>query len=101
MRIVRRAAVLMVLLGLSLGTPGIFAAPARSQASHPHPARTAAWSAVQLFEAVRSRLAGWMKAGPGADPLGNPQGGSTNGAQSQNLDAGCEIDPLGRCASGH
>ncbi len=121
MRIVRRAAVLMVLLGLSLGTPGIFAAPARSQASHP--ARAAVWSAVQLFEAVRSRLAGWMKEGPGADPwgtkegpgidpwgtkagpgidpLGNPQGGSTNGAQSQNLDAGCEIDPLGRCASGH
>lgn len=98
MRVMRRAAVLMVLLGLSLGTPGIFAAKARSQA--PRPAKTAAWSGVQLFEAVWSRLGGvWMKAGLGIDPLGSPS--PSNGSQTQNVDAGCEIDPLGRCASGH
>src|SRR5947208_15293324 len=72
MRIVRRAAVLMVLLGLSLGTPGIVAAPARSQVSHS--ARTATWSAVQLLEAVRSRIAGWMKEGCRIDPLGTKAG---------------------------
>ncbi|HET9209049.1 MAG TPA: hypothetical protein VFR03_01550 [Thermoanaerobaculia bacterium] len=96
----RRAAVLMVLLGLSLGTPGIFAAPARSRA--PRPARTAAWSAVQLFEAVWSRVAGgWIKAGPGIDPWGNPQAGPADGAPTQNLDAGCTINPLGQCLPGH
>ncbi len=110
MRVARRAAVLMVLLGLSLGTPGIVAAPSRSQALHP--ARTAAWSAVQLFEAVGSRIAGLMKAGLGSDPLGtkaglgidpwgNPQAGSANGAPAGSLDAGCTIEPLGSCASGH
>ncbi len=110
MRVARRAAVLMVLLGLSLGTPGIVAAPARSQALHP--ARTAAWSAVQLFEAVRSRIAGWVKEGPGSDPLGtkaglgidpwgNPQAGSANGAPAGSLDAGCEINPWGQCLPGH
>lgn len=99
MRVMRRAAVLMVLLGLSLGTPGIFAAPARSRASRP--AKTAAWSAVQLFEAVWSRVAGWTKEGPRIDPLGSPQAGTTNGAQTQNLDAGCEINPWGQCLPGH
>jgi hypothetical protein len=89
----------MVLLGLSLGTPGIFAAKPRSQAVRP--ANAAVWNAVQLFEAVRSRIGGWLKEGPRIDPLGSPQAGSTNGAQPQGLDAGCEIDPLGRCASGH
>ena len=92
MRVMRRAAVLMVLLGLSFGTPGIFAAPAPSRA--PRPAKTAAWSAAQLFEAVWSRVAGgWIKAGPGADPLGSPS--SSNGTQTQNVDEGPRIDPLG------
>jgi hypothetical protein len=100
MRIMRRAAVLMVLLGLSLGTPGIFAAPARSRA--PRPAKTAAWSAAQLFEALWSRVAGgWIKAGLGSDPLGSPQAGPASGSPTQNLDAGCEINPWGQCAPGH
>lgn len=99
MRVLRRAAVLMVLLGLSLGTPGIFAAPARSRTHHP--AKMAAWSGGRLFEAMWRGLAGWIKSGPGIDPLGSPQAGPTNGSQTQNIDAGCEIDPLGRCASGH
>jgi hypothetical protein len=98
MRVIRRAAVLMVLLGLSLGTPGIFAAKARSQA--PRPAKTAARSGVQLFDALWSRIAGgWIKAGPGIDPLGSPS--SSNGSQTQTLDAGCTIEPWGQCLSGH
>jgi hypothetical protein len=98
MRVLRRAAVLMVLLGLSLGTPGISAA-ARLQ---PHrPAKTAAWSGVQLFDALWRRLAGWMKEGLGSDPLGRPQPGPTNGTQTQNVDAGCGIEPLGQCLPGH
>ena len=63
MRVMRRAAVLMVLLGLSLGTPGIFAAPARSQAHRP--AKTAAWSATHLFDALWSRIGGHTKGGGG------------------------------------
>ena len=92
MRILRRAAVLMVLLGLSLGTPGIFAAPARSRA--PRPARTAVWSALQFLDTLWSRVAGgWMKAGPGIDPLGSPS--PTNRMPPQNIDEGPGIDPWG------
>ena len=91
MRILRRAAVLMVLLGLSLGTPGIFA-KSRSQASRP--AKTAAWSAVQFFDALWSRVAGgWMKEGPGMDPLGSSS--PPNRTQPQNIDEGPGIDPWG------
>jgi len=97
MRVLRRAAVLMVLLGLSLGTPGIFAAPARSQA--PRPAKTASWSAVQIFDVLWSRIAGWTKAGLGSDPLGSPN--PSNGTPTQNIDAGCTIEPLGQCLPGH
>src|SRR3954466_6065153 len=82
MRVMRRAAVLMVLLGLSLGTPGIFAAPARPRA--PRPAKTAGWSALQYLDALWSRIAGHTKEGPGIDPLGSP--GPSNGTQTQNGD---------------
>ena len=100
MRGLRRAAVLMVLLGLSLGTPGIFAAKPRSEA--PRPAKAAVWSAAQFLDALRSRIGDiWMKAGPGADPLGSPQAGPANGAQTQSLDAGCTINPWGQCLPGH
>lgn len=100
MRVLRRAAVLMVLLGLSLGTPGIFAAPAHPRAHHP--AKTAAWNGGRLFEAVWHRVAeNWLKAGLGSDPLGSPQAGPTNGSQTQNVDAGCTIEPLGQCLPGH
>ena len=121
MRVLRRAAVLMILLGLCLGTPGTFAKP-RSEA--PRPASTAGWSAVQLFDALWSRLAGWVKAGLGSDPLGSPRAGATsgsqpqdtkegpridplgspspsNGAQTQSIDEGCTIEPLGQCLPGH
>jgi hypothetical protein len=92
MRVMRRAAVLMVLLGLSLGTPGIFAAPARSRV--PRPAKTAARSGVLLFDALWGRVAGgWIKEGPGIDPLGRPN--PSNGTQTQNIDAGPGIDPWG------
>jgi hypothetical protein len=95
MRILPRAAVLMVLLGLSLGTPGVFA-KSRSQA--PRPARTAVWSALQFVDALWSRVAeGWIKEGPRIDPLGSP--GSSNGTQPQNIDAGPGIDPLGSPSS--
>jgi len=97
MRVLRGAAVLMVLLGLSLGTPGIFAAPARPQAHRP--AKTAAWSATHLFDALWSRIAGWTKEGPGIDPLGKPS--PSNGAQTQNVDAGCGVEPWGQCLPGH
>jgi hypothetical protein len=139
MRVLRRAAVLMVLLGLSLGTPGIFAAPSRSQASRP--AKVATRSSVHIFNALWGWIGGWMKAGLGSDPLGNsgfsnssgtkegagsdPLGssGSSNGSQipgtkeglgsdplgrpssstpqTQNIDAGCEINPWGQCLPGH
>jgi hypothetical protein len=100
MRVLRRAAVLMVLLGLSLGTPGIFAAQARSAARRP--AKTAVWSSVHLLDALWGRIVGgWIKAGLGSDPLGSPQAGSANGAQTQNLEAGCTINPWGQCLSGH
>jgi hypothetical protein len=97
MRVLRRAAVLMVLLGLILGTPGIFAAPARPREHRP--AKTAGWSAVQIFDALWSRIAGWTKAGLGIDPLGNPS--PSNGTPTQNVDAGCTIEPLGQCLPGH
>jgi hypothetical protein len=99
MRVLRRAAVLMVLLGLSLGTPGIFAAKPRSEAVRP--AKAAAWNAAGLLEVVWGRIGGWLKEGPRIDPLGSPQAGSTNGAQPQGLDAGCTINPLGQCLPGH
>ncbi len=98
MRVARRAAVLMVLLGLSLGTPGIFAANPRSEA--PRPAKAAAWSGVPFLAALRSQIGGWMKAGLGSDPLGSPQAGSAGGP-AQSLDAGCTIEPLGQCLPGH
>jgi hypothetical protein len=92
MRVMRRAAVLMVLLGLSLGTPGIFAAPARSQAHRP--AKTAGRSSVHLFGGLWGWIAGgWMKAGPGIDPLGSPS--PTNRMPPQNIDEGPGIDPWG------
>ena len=97
MRVMRRAAVLMVLLGLSLGTPGIFAAPARSQAHRP--AKTAGRSSVHLFGGLWGWIAGgWMKAGPGIDPLGSP---SSSTPPTQNIDAGCGIEPWGQCLPGH
>lgn len=99
MRALRRAVVLMVLLGLSLGAPGVFAANRRPEA--PRAAKTAAWSGVPFLAALRSRIAGWMKAGAGSDPLGSPQAGSANGAPAQSLDSGCGIEPLGLCSSGH
>jgi hypothetical protein len=98
MRVLRRAAVLMVLLGLSLGTPGIFAAPARSQAHRP--AKTAIRSGVSLFEALwRGIVGSWIKAGAGSDPLGSA--GSSNGSQTQNTEEGCTIEPWGHCSPGH
>jgi hypothetical protein len=98
MRVLRRAAVLMVLLGLSLGTPGIFAAPARSQAHRP--AKTAVRSGVQLFEAVRSGIAGvWLKAGCTINPWGQCQ--ASPAPQTQNADTGCTIEPWGYCLPGH
>ena len=98
MRVLRRAAVLMVLLGLTLGTPGIFAAPARSRAHRP--AKTAGWSGVHLFEAVWSRIAvEWLKAGCTINPWGQCQ--ASPAPQTQNLDAGCGIEPLGQCLPGH
>jgi hypothetical protein len=98
----------MVLLGLSLGTLGIFAAPTHSRVHRP--AKTAGWNGVHLFDALWRRIAGWTKEGPGIDPLGTKEGpridplGSpspSNGTQTQNVDSGCGIEPWGQCLPGH
>ena len=97
MRVIRRAAVLMVLLGLSLGTPGIFAA---ASAKAHRPAKVEVRSGFQIFEAVRSRIAGvWMKAGCTINPWGQCQ--TSPAPQTQSLDAGCTISPWGSCSPGH
>ncbi|MEO6193811.1 MAG: hypothetical protein ABIS20_12435, partial [Thermoanaerobaculia bacterium] len=95
MRVPRKAAVL-VLLALSLGTSGLFAAKAPSEG---RPAKTATRSAAHLFDALWGRVTGvWIKEGCRIDPLGRC---STNPApQTQPADAGCGSDPLGRCSPG-
>jgi len=96
MRVMRRAAVLMILLGLSLGTSGIFAAPARSQAHRP--AKTAVRRGAGLFEVLwRGIVEGWMKEGPRIDPLGSSN--SSNGTQIPDTKEGPGADPLGSAGS--
>lgn len=95
MRVPRKAAVL-VLLALSLGTSGLFAAKAPSEGRS---AKAATRSAAHLFDTLWSRVAGvWSKAGCGIDPLG--QCSTSTAPSTQNADVGCGMDPWGRCSPG-
>ncbi|HEV7505334.1 MAG TPA: hypothetical protein VGS07_10515 [Thermoanaerobaculia bacterium] len=108
MRILRRAAVL-ILLGLTLGTP-------RAGASPPRPAASTTQHVLHYLAGFLSGF--WLKTGCIVDPNGrcaldtqtrNPDGGCTidpdgrctPGVQTQSTDTGCTMDPLGRCAPGH
>jgi hypothetical protein len=117
MRIPRKAAVLL-LLGLSFGTPGAFAAKTRSEGP-PLPAKTDSRSALHLASQYFLRVlrkAGctigpWGQCGPGPSTVShtadagctiNPLGGCGTNSPSQILgDSGCTIDPLGHCLPGH
>jgi hypothetical protein len=96
MRVLRKAAVL-VLLGLSLGTSGVFAAQAQSEGPR-HPAKVVTPGASYIAPVWHRFVGLWLKAGCTINPLG--QCHSIPGTQSQS-DSGCGIDPLGRCSSGH
>ncbi len=86
MRIVRRAAVL-ILLALSLGTPWAGASPLRLKGSTPR----------HVLDSLGGLLASlWLKGGCVIDPLGR----CAPGAPPQSTDSGCTMDPLGRCAPG-
>jgi hypothetical protein len=96
MRVPRKAAVL-VLLALSLGTSGLFAAKAPPEG---RPAKTATRSTAHLLETLWGRVAGvWTKEGCRIDPWG--QCSTSTAPQTQNTDAGCGSDPLGRCSPDH
>lgn len=86
MRILRRAAVL-ILLGLTLGTPWAGASPLR-------PAGASSQHFLDYLGGLFTTL--WLKGGCIMDPLGR----CTPGPQPQNVDGGCTMDPLGRCAPG-
>jgi hypothetical protein len=118
MQVLCRAAVL-VLLGLSLGTSGTYAATTRSevrpQTEWSAADRVGSWWNLVLSAWAKagcgiepwgrcveghSAQAPETKAGPGTDPLGrfvvNPTTQTPNTA-----DAGCGTDPLGLCLPGH
>lgn len=108
MRIVRRAAVL-ILLGLTLGTTAwAGASPLRLAGSTPH-------HVLDYLGSFLSSL--WLKGGCTIDPDGrcapsapaqgtgggctvDPLGRCAPGTQTQSTDTGCTMDPLGRCAPG-
>ncbi|HSS77945.1 MAG TPA: hypothetical protein VLV54_14540 [Thermoanaerobaculia bacterium] len=108
MRIVRRTAVLIV-IGLTLGTPWVGASPLSWAGVMPH----------QVLGTLGGLLTSlWFKTGCTMDPLGSyaprPQTQSTdtgctvdpNGRcalppQTQSADEGCTMDPLGRCTPDH
>jgi len=96
MRVHRKAAVL-VLLGLSLGTPGVFAAKARSEGP-PRPATSVTRSAIHASPLWNRFLSDLLKAGCTINPLG---GCGTNSPSQILGDSGCTIDPLGHCLPGH
>jgi len=107
MRIVRRAAVL-ILLGLTLGTPWAGASPLRLAEATPR----------RVLDYLGGLLASlWLNGGCTIDPDGHcapgapvqgtntgctmdPNGRCTPGTQNPGTDGGCTIDPLGRCAPG-
>lgn len=96
MRVPRKAAVL-VLLALSLGTSGLFAAKAPSEG---RPAKAATRSAVHRLEILWRRVTGvWIKEGCRIDPWG--QCSTSTAPPTQNADVGCGMDPWGRCSPGH
>ncbi len=101
MRVVRRAAVL-ILLGLSLGFPGASLAKARPEKTPPQ-TRGAALNALDLLNSLShflTRLG--FKADCSIDPLGQCMASTpAPGAQTQNTEAGCGMDPLGACSPGH
>ncbi len=94
MRVLRRAAVL-ILLGLTLGTPWAGASPLRP-AAQSHPSRRA--TAQHVLDYLGGLLTSfWLKTGCTIDPNGR----CAPGTQTRNIDAGCGMDPLGHCAPGH
>jgi hypothetical protein len=83
MRNVRRATVL-ILLGLTLGTPWAGASPLRLTGPTPH----------RVLDYLGGLLASlWLKTGCIMDPNGR----CAPGAPTQGTDGGCTVDPLGRC----
>lgn len=103
MRILR-SAVVLILLGLTLGAP--WASAAASRPERPVQKRHAAqggaellvWSFLARLGLVQGKTAtpAVCSAGDGGctiDPLG--------GTQNQNTDEGCRIDPWGQCVLGH
>ena len=94
MRVLRRAAVL-ILLGLTLGTPWAGATPPRPAAqSHP-PKRATVQHVLDYLGGLLTSF--WLKTGCTIDPLGR----CAPGTQILQVDGGCTIDPLGRCAPDH
>jgi hypothetical protein len=103
MRILR-SAVVLVLLGLTLGAPWASAAASRSE--KPVQKRPAAQGGAELL--VWSFLARLGLAQGKAAPLAVCSAGEAGcrldpwgGTQNQNTDAGCRIDPLGQCMPDH
>jgi hypothetical protein len=103
MRILR-SAIVLILLGLTLGAP--WASAAASRPERPVQKRHAAQSGTELLvwsflarlglvqgKATPPAVCSAGEEGCRLDPLG--------GTQSQNTDAGCRIDPWGQCMPDH
>lgn len=94
-----RRLIVVLALGAFLGAPATSLAGPHSAARFSED-RTANVSLVsRLWSAV---LGAWEKAGCSADPLGRylPKAQPTTDSQ-KSADAGCMIDPNGRCLTGH
>jgi hypothetical protein len=89
--IVRRLVVVLALSAL-LGSPATSLATPRSAARHSKPHTAARAPLSRLWSTVASIL---EKAGVSGDPFGLPLAGT-----QETADAGCLIDPNGRCVSG-
>jgi hypothetical protein len=97
MRVLRCAAVLLF-FGFALGAlPSVAAGAPRSESAFAE-GRAAAGPAY-LFDRIWGLLASvWSEAGCSLDPLGRCHTGTASGEDDALLaDAGCTIDPLGRC----
>ena len=103
MRVVR-SAVVLILLGLTLGMPQASLAKARSEHARPEP-RGATLNTFDLLRSLSRFLSPLgFKAGCRIDPWGQclPSTPTTTpGAQSQDTEAGCRLDPWGACSPDH
>jgi hypothetical protein len=96
MRVLRRAAVL-VLLGLSLETTGVYAVQLMGP---PRSMKTASPGTLHFLDTLWRNVTGIrIKAGCTINPWGQCVASSTS--PPPNTDAVCTINPLGGCSPGH